>query len=52
MEEKEFLIRLLSETREQYRNIMRSKYKEGTKEREELEKRFKWEDRFIPDPDN
>ena len=28
---------------------MREKYKQGTKEREELEKRFKWEDRFIPD---
>ena len=49
MEEKEFIISLLSETKELYRTLMREKFKEGTKKREELEKRFRWEDRFIPD---
>lgn len=49
MEQREFIIKLLSETKEQFRSIMRKKYKEGTKEREELEKQFKWEDRFVPD---
>lgn len=48
MEEKDFIIKLLSETKEQYRKLRREQFPEGTKEREELERQFLWEDRFIP----
>lgn len=49
MDEKDFIRDLLSETKEQDRKDKRHKYPEGTPEREELERKFEWEDRFIPD---
>lgn len=48
MDQKDFLIKCLSETKEQYRELRRKELPEGTKEREELERQFLWEDRFIP----
>lgn len=49
MDEKDFIRDLLSKTKEQYRQEERSKYPERTPEREELERKFEWEDRFVPD---
>lgn len=49
MDDKDFIIDLLSKTKNHYRDELRKKYKEGTPEREELERKFEWEDRFIPD---
>lgn len=51
MDHVEFIRDLLSKTKESYRKIMREKYSEGTEERKELERRFAWEDKFIPDAD-
>ena len=49
MDEKDFLTNLLSKTKEQSRKIMRDKYSIGSREREEIERKFEWEDRYIPD---
>ncbi len=51
MNEKELYRDLLSKTKEPYRKNVREKYAEGTEERKEIERRFAWEDKFIPDAD-